>query len=774
MKKKRRVPAKALAIGAVLGAASSADAANFTVTTNADSGAGSLRQAILDANGTPGADTITFSAAVSGSTITLSSGEMLVSDSVDIEGPGSANLTIDANDTSRVFYVYNPSATPIDVTISGLTLANGFSVVPGDPTASAGGAVSVIGENVSLDDVDIISSVAGGAGGGLSFLGIDSTSSYNEVSAVLSVQNSTISGNIAEHVDPGVPVDQGGCGGGIYAASIYNVLLDNVTLSNNVARCSGGGFAGIYFQDGGTVTIQSSVITGNSVNAVEGGSGGGISFVYGYSYGEVASVIDTTISGNDGGGYGGGIASVFLYGLDIQRTTISGNQAESGAGVASIYTVGTIENSTVAENTASLYGGGIYSVYSYLTVKETTISGNTAASDGPGIYAYEYSELDLVNSIVANNGPGADLVDDGTSSFDVSYSLIENPDVATVNDNGGNIFDDDPELGPLQDNGGPTFTMKPAATSPVIDLGDPAFTPPPATDQRGFDRVSGGRIDMGAVELNPGTLQFSVIAQNVNESAGTASVTVTRTGGIDGAASAQASVDGSSTATGGGDDYTFAGATVNFADNDATPQVFNIAITDDGAVEPSETIVVTLGTPVGASIGAPSTHTVTIVDDDVAPPSADVSIMKTLEPGPVTQGSNVTFTLAVMNEGPDAAANVVVTDALPPQLTFVSATPSTGSCDDGPVTITCNLGALGALDSETITIVATMSGSGTTTNTATVASDTADGDGTDNSDQVTFTILPAQFAAVPSLDPRMQILLAALVAAAALGMLKRM
>jgi uncharacterized repeat protein (TIGR01451 family) len=763
----------ALAVGAALGVASSADAATFNVTTNGDNGVGSLRQAIVDANTNAGPDTITFNAALSGSTITLSTGEMLISDSVDIQGLGSANLTVDANDTSRIFYVYNPSPVPVDVTISGLTLANGFSVVAGDPTASAGGAVKVVGENLALDDVDILNSVAGGAGGGLSFLGIDSTSAYNEVSAVLSVQNSTISGNTAQHIDLGVPIDQGGCGGGIYAASIYNVVLDNVALTNNTARCSGGGFAGIYFQDGGTVTIQSSVITGNNVDAVEGGYGGGVSLVYGYSYGTTASIADTTIAGNDGDSYGGGVAAVYLSGLDVTRSTISGNQASYGGGLSAVLSVATLENSTVAENAAGAYGGGIYGVYSNLTVKETTISGNTAGGDGPGIYAYGATEVDIVDSIVANNG-SADLVDDSDSFFNVAYSLIENPDVAQINDGGGNILNDDPELGPLQDNGGPTFTMKPAGTSPVVNAGDPAFTPPPSTDQRGLARVVGGTIDMGAVELNAGTMQFSAAAQDVNENAGTANVTVTRTGGIDGAASVQVSVDGTSTATGGGDDYTFAGATINFADNDATPQVFNISIVDDGAVEPSETIVLTLGTAVGAAVGAPATHTVTILDNDVAPPpSANLSITKTLEPGPVTQGGDVTFTLAVTNAGPAAAANVVVTDTLPSQLAFVSATPSTGSCS-GTVTITCNLGTLNPAISETITLVATMTGTGTTTNIAAVASDTADGDDADNTSQVTFTILPAEIAGVPALDPRMQVLLAALVAAAALGAMRRL
>jgi len=767
----------ALAVGAALGVASSADAAVFNVTSNADNGANALRQAIIDANAAAGADTITFAAALSGSTITLTTGEMLISDSVDIQGLGSANLTVDADTSSRVFYVYNPSPTPTNVTISGLTLANGLSVVAGDPPASSGGAIRDVGENLTLDDVHVENSTAGGDGGGVAFFGIDSTSGYNPVSATLTIQNSTISGNTAEFVDVPNQIDQGGCGGGVWAGGVYNVLIDNTTLSNNRARCNGGGVFGTYFQDGGVVTIQSSVITGNDAGEVESGNGGGVGLSnYSYSQGASANITDTTISGNSVIGSGGGVYTGYLGNMTIVRTTISGNTAGGGGGgVMSVYGCTTIENSTIAENDTTGWGGGVYAAYSCVTVKETTISGNTADQDGPGIYAYDEAHVNIVNSIVANSSPGADLVDDGYSSdFTVAYSLIENEDVATINAGGGNIFSQDPNLGPLQDNGGPTFTMKPAGL-PVVNAGDPAFTPPPSTDQRGFARVSGGRIDMGAVELNPGTMQFSVISQNVNENVGNATVTVTRTGGVDGAASVQAAVDGTSTATGGGVDYTFAGATINFADNDATPQVFNVAIVDDPDVEVSETIVLTLGTATGATIGAPATHTITIIDNDVAiPPSADLSITKNVVPGSVTQGNNVTFNLAVLNSGPDAAVNVVVSDTLPAQLSYVSATPSVGSCNVVTQTITCNLGTLNASSSATIQIVATMTGTGSTTNIAAVASDTADGDGTDNQAQVTFTILAAPAAVpIPALDPRMQLLLAALVAAAALGILSK-
>lgn len=738
-KRRHGVATGALAVGAALGAAATSEAATFPVTSNADSGPNTLRQAVIDANGAAGADTITFNASLTGSTITLTTGQIDITDAVDIQGLGSANLTVSGNDASRIFYVYHPAVTPIDVTISGLTLTDGHSVLPGDPSGSSGGAIRTIGESLTLDDVNITSSVAAGDGGGVAHLAIDNTSEYNAVPATLTISNSTIDGNAANFIDLGIPVDAGGCGGGVFSGGAIDVLLDNVTLTNNDARCDGGGFAGIYMQPLGEITIQNSVITGNSAGVDgEGGIGGGIAVIP-YSYNGSVSIVDTTVAGNDASS-GGGIASLYLFDLAIQRSTISGNTAgDGGGGILTVITYGTIENSTIAENDTSYYGGGMYNVYSYMTVKETTISGNTAAYEGPGIYAYGASEITIHNSIVANNIGNTvyDLAGDSESFFDVSYSLIENPGTAPINDNGGNIFGVDPMLGALQDNGGPTFTMKPDNASQVVDAGDPAFTPPPSTDQRGFAREVGTAIDMGAVELNPGTVQFTIAAQNVNENAGTATVTASRTGGTDGPASVTVSVDGASTATGGGVDYTFGGTVLNWADNDGTSQSFNITIVDDPSLEPPETIVLTLGAPTGAALGATTTHTATILDNDVA--SANLDIDKILAPGSLTQGATATFVLTATNNGPDPAPNVTVTDSLPPEVTFVSATPSAGSCS-GTTTITCNVGTLINGASATVDVVVTLTTPGSTTNTAGVASDVADPDTSDNSTDLTFTI----------------------------------
>ena len=94
----------------------------------------SLRDAIAKANANPGTDTISFASNLDGGTISLSLGELAITDSVTIEGPGAANLTINGNQQSRIFDVNDGNdATNINVEIDGLTLTGG--------SADYGGAI---------------------------------------------------------------------------------------------------------------------------------------------------------------------------------------------------------------------------------------------------------------------------------------------------------------------------------------------------------------------------------------------------------------------------------------------------------------------------------------------------------------------------------------------------------------------------------------------------------------------------------------------------------
>jgi hypothetical protein len=94
-------------------------------------------------------------------------------------------------------------------------------------------------------------------------------------------------------------------------------------------------------------------------------------------------------------------------------------------------------------------------------------------------------------------------------------------------------------------------------------------------------------VDLGAVELNPGVFQLSASAYSVNENGGTVTITVTRTGGSDGAvAVSYATSDGSATDPA---DFLDAAGTLNWVDGDAASKTFQVTVVDDLLDEPDET-----------------------------------------------------------------------------------------------------------------------------------------------------------------------------------------
>ncbi len=96
-------------------------AASYTVTNTDPSGAGSLRQAIIDANSNTGHDTIDFG--VDG-TIVLTDSLPAITDTLTISGPGAGSLAVSGANTYRPFSI----TTGVAVTISGLTVRDGFAV----------------------------------------------------------------------------------------------------------------------------------------------------------------------------------------------------------------------------------------------------------------------------------------------------------------------------------------------------------------------------------------------------------------------------------------------------------------------------------------------------------------------------------------------------------------------------------------------------------------------------------------------------------------------
>src|SRR3954447_6501422 len=117
--------AAGLTAGATLGIATGqAGAATFNVSSLDDSGPGSLREALDNANlFSPGPDTITFATGLSGQ-IDMAGGSLPITDPVDIQGPGAGVITINGGGGRRIFLT-NMATAGDPVTISGLTLAGG-------------------------------------------------------------------------------------------------------------------------------------------------------------------------------------------------------------------------------------------------------------------------------------------------------------------------------------------------------------------------------------------------------------------------------------------------------------------------------------------------------------------------------------------------------------------------------------------------------------------------------------------------------------------------
>ena len=165
------------------------------------------------------------------------------------------------------------------------------------------------------------------------------------------------------------------------------------------------------------------------------------------------------------------------------------------------------------------------------------------------------------------------------------------------------------------------------------------------------------------------------------------------------------------------------------------------------------TIVATVGgNQQGNSISNTATVESPVFDPDLSnntdtvrvnvPPEADLAITKTATPDPVSAGAELTYTLTVTNNGPNAAQNAQVQDDLPASLTLVSATPDQGTCTQTDP-VTCDLGNIPVSGTVEITIVTTVGGDqqgNTISNTATVNSETPDPNLENNQDGVDVSV----------------------------------
>lgn len=475
----------------------------ITVTSTADSGQGSLREAIALAQA---GDTIQFASTLANQSITLTSGQLTVNKNLTIDGTGTAGLTISGNNASRVFDVLSSS-----FTLRHLTIANGKTTGVGEDGAGAGirtaSNTTLVVENSLFQN-----NSANGAGGGAIFAGYRS---INTVTGTQFIGNSSAGndalgkserggGAIAVKSESQLTVtgsefanNTGINGGAINTVSSAlkvesSLFKNNDTTSGGAVTSKTMGYGGAIYTDGAngkTIEIESSRFEGNR----GAGQGGGL-FLFAYSPDKVI-VDDSTIINNEvvkdsqGNSFGGGLRTGNGV-LEITNTTFANNKAlEQGGGLWVGETApATISNSTFYGNRAETADGkgGIGGAIALLngtsptTISNTTIANNYAGFQGGG-FTGGGSSTTLTNTIVANN-----VANNGGNDWNIKHQTTNQ-----FSDGGGNVQwstlnlnDDkvtagvsliDPQLGTFTDNGG-ALQKPPLPGNPVVTAG--AITPP--------------------------------------------------------------------------------------------------------------------------------------------------------------------------------------------------------------------------------------------------------------------------------------------------------
>ena len=160
--------------------------------------------------------------------------------------------------------------------------------------------------------------------------------------------------------------------------------------------------------------------------------------------------------------------------------------------------------------------------------------GTPGTAAGGGIFNDTSGTVQLKNTIVANNTAGGNFAGAGTY-VSLGHNLSNDYTGASPLP-GGTDLTADPQLGALANNGGPTQTMAITSSSPAFNAGDNSGAP--ATDQRGYNRIVGGTIDIGAFEvqtLQDKSGQIGVSKNGVGHKPGTdvysQTLTLTNTGG---------------------------------------------------------------------------------------------------------------------------------------------------------------------------------------------------------------------------------------------------
>lgn len=634
-------------------------ATTFVVTNTNDSGPGSLRQAILDANANAGSDVITFNIGSGLKTIMLASRLPEISDPVVIDGttqPGFAGTPLIELNATNIGFDMVLFITAGNTTIRSLILnhfQNGGILIPsGDGNHVEGcyigtDATGSAGTNSRGNAIGIGSSnnVIGGTAantrnvivsgdGGISIFGLGNG---NQVLGNYIGLNAA--GNAA------LPVFQG-----IFVGSSNNTIGGTTPAARNVIVANGQG--GIVIQPGGAFATSGNVVQGNYVGTDTSGN-------VGLAVADHGIVIFNSSNNNLIGGTtpgAGNVISGSRFGFRIDGFSASSGPPSGNIVQGNFIGVGA-DGSTPVPNLVQ--GVRIASAINTTIGGSAPGAGNVIAFNGPG-EEIGVNGIELIGDTNTTNNSirGNSIYSNGRLGIDINPSGVT-PNDAGDADGGPNNRQNFPLItsvvstasqttitGTLNSTPNTTFVLDFYANAVCDASGNGegakpfALNPAPvATDANGnasFNIIVPTSLPIGRIltatatdptgntsEFSPcsstqtlGTVQFEPATYTAIEDIGSLPITVKRNGGIGTLTVQFSTLDKTAKA---GEDYVATSGTLTFLEGETTKTI-NVTVLNNAAVEVDESFMVVLKNPDQPDVVAnPGVAVITLQDNSTTP-----------------------------------------------------------------------------------------------------------------------------------------------------------
>jgi hypothetical protein len=411
----------------------------LTVLNTLDSGPGSLRGEIAAASS---GDTITFAPSLDGQTITLTSGELALTQSLDIEGPGAGLLTVSGNNASRVFDI----SSGVTATIAGLTITDGLAGGTAPLFAGSGGGILDLGTLTVSNDVLSNNQAIGTAGTSPTGRpgGALGGAVANFGTGALTISGCAFTGNLALGADGVTGTSAGNSNGGAIANGFVAAPVLSITDSQFIANVAQAGSnergnmdataAGGAIANSGNLTVTGSTFSqnqaiggNNSSGTIRPGVAVGGAITSGGPSGPTAQldISDSTFDHNQAiGGSGntsstnpapgvfgpndafGGAIHTSIGSVTISGCTIEHNAAIAGAGAAGL-------NGGLAVgggmDSSNLFSKGLNATVSNCTIEHNAVIGGPGGAGGNGGNAWGGGLADLLGaSLTVSNTTAAD------------------------------------------------------------------------------------------------------------------------------------------------------------------------------------------------------------------------------------------------------------------------------------------------------------------------------------------------------------------------------